>query len=1629
MDKRKAIVIAVVLFLLIGLGTFVFANPSEERLDGNDTGITDNGNNNEVDGENTDGEEETEQPAEETEDDDVISVIDDGNENTGNGNSGNGNGGSSNNNNGNNNGGSTEEDDSAYLAALAALEKAEASYLQGDLDAANDLISDLADGSDKQGLVDRANALQNVIDVETLVKNLQNQVNTAENIDNVNSARDYRANEDIINKVNNLADSSKKEELKGILSEVAVILDDTTAPGISGIDNGVVTALDVALTVNETNVTVLVNGEEKTLDEIKNITEHGTYKVTVTDQAYNATTIEFTIDKKLPEFNVESGTHSENAMEIVVTDDTFDYMNVTNQDTGVTEKYTTSTITLEDEATYHIYAFDKAGNYQELWIAIDKNPPTINVAGTNVDGYFRDEEVTLTVFDKFLTEVTVNGETFDKDDFTYANNNENATLTKTYTVEGKYEVVAKDKFGHEKTYTFVIDKTAPALKGIENGGVYKEAILEIIEENLHTAEISKDGGKAENFTSGYKVTESGTYYVKIIDKAYNRLEITFTIDADAPVVDVNYSTTEPTNGYVIVTLTSNEEVEITSDSGTWKPNSGFATKFQKSYPANDIQSVTLTDKVGNSTTVEIKIENIDRVVPEILNIKQEYEDAEGGRIKVTFYTSEAIYGEGIDPDTTYDNDHSIRKVSDTEYYTYYYVTKEVTLNFTDAAGNAGSYTFTVDKTAPTVEISYNYENIPTNHNETVTLKFSETITFDGMETWLDKGNNVYQKVFPENTTQEIHFKDSVGNPGTLNIEITWIDKEAPEGYNVGILNVTHYREENPYLNYAKVDDEIRVKVSFREKLETLPTLVLNGVELSDEFFYAEQSSDEANNEYVYMADVILTQEMIDQIKLEDGLITFTIKGYADSVGNVGKDLTNANIAEDATYKEVKFDMTLPQLLNYPESGFTKEDFKIEVNDDVDTIVISKRNSEEESQTVQNGYVLTEEASYIIDITDKAGNKIRYNLGVDKNPPIINGVTDGAYYNHAVSITVDDLQLAGAVWLNNEKYTQGTLIEEEGTYTVTATDRVGNTTSVTFTIDKTPATRDYSTLYFEETGKIAYDIDGNKAYYMKNGDSVVFRMAFHEELKNSPTVTIGGQNVEMTSKGLFQNNDGENIYVYEGTFKIDENESEMSEGKLDIILSNVIDLAGNETTDETVLNQTPTSNNRVIIYDRTSPVVYENNSTGSDDTFSYVSLKLHDANTISSLIINGQDFSSSHSGYWIDLNGNNVVTWLEGENTIEFSDPAGNKTVYKFIVDYQNPEVTSVIFKNIDNADYPNLAKAGDRVWLYVNVNEKLMHDPTVIINGQEATRVQYENGDNWNETWEKYVFQYVVPENAENKEITFEVKNVVDKAGNSLEKTIDNDFTSDEVVVDTNGPALNQEQLEVPRVYVTDAHMFSTTLYQNQNAIRSQEATLAGDNLYSVSFQIGYLPDGNYSVVSTDIAGNTSTVEFKLDRLKISDQVVKSNLIDTNAGTINNFNSFAIKFNQDLTFTNSSLTNGFRIEMEYSVDGGQTYKKSGTVITNFWTEVLGDSTKTKYQGSTFAVTAGSPIYWSGTKVGERYKEIYDAILATAGTENEVYVRTVFTVIQPTYTKSFPLDPVIYSDGGQTVSPRGLAEFN
>ena len=881
MDKRKAIVIAVVLFLLIGLGTFVFANPTQRGLEGDNTGNTTQGGSESVD-DNTDGKEENANEEQDEENDEpVISVIDDGNNNTENGDG----------NSTTNNGGSTESDNSAYLAALAALEKAEESFLQGDLDAAKDLINDLEANADKDDLALRAEELQNVLDVEALVKNLQNKVNNAANIGHVNEARDYREDEEIVNKVTALENSSKKEELETILATVAKILDDKKAPSISGIEDGVVTSLDITLKVTDDNaVIVYVNGTETTFEDLQNMkfTEEKDYEVVVVDAAYNEAKLSFAKDVTAPEFNVNDGYKTKDNIDVVVTEAHLDRVEVTNETTGEKVTYTTNEFTLTNEGVYTLVAFDKAN------------------------------------------------------------------LTK-----------------------------------------------------------------------------------------------------------------------------------------------------------------------------EIKVE---------------------------------------------------------------------------------------------------------------------------------------------------------------------IDKSAPNGYDVGILNVTHYREENPNLGYAKVDDEIRVIVHFKEQLATLPTLSINGVSLENEFFYAEQSSNVTKNDYVYMADVKLDAEFIQKVSLVDGDIKFTISGYADAVGNVGEELTNDDILEDAKYNNVEFD----------------------------TIA---------------------------------------------------------------------------------------------------------------------ATMDYSTLYFEETGKVAYDVNGYKTYYMKNGDSVVFRIAFHEELNDVPTVTIGGQNVEMTSKGLSQNNDGEDIYVYEGTFKIAEDEATMTEGMLEIKLSNVVDLAGNVATDEAVLNQTPTSNNRVMIYDRT-PIkashfyfisTHEENrnvvgdgqyvivEAAFDEEFTSVPrLKIGEGQYIdlddchwttnwttnkfvcrNSSVRLDNSLAKLENGQVIPVEITNIVDRAGNETVLTNNDVTFNDTYKELVFDSRAPEmfslgITGFLAEN-DDAHYITYGK-GFRVLLYVD--EELATYPKLKFEGNDKEYVVSPAADN-DPSINRYSYFLDVPasdvtkENFKEGEVKFEIYGYKDLAGNEGKSLTNDDINSDiydKVIIDSTAP-------------------------------------------------------------------------------------------------------------------------------------------------------------------------------------------------------------------------------------------------
>lgn len=978
MDKKKAIVIAVVLFLLIGLGTFVFANPSGERLDGDSTdNVTESEGNNEVDDGSTDGkedneEENTDEQTDDNEsDDDTISVINDGSDNSGNGNTGNG--GSNNNNNNNQGGsGSTEEDNSAYLAALAALEKAEKSFLQSDLDYANSLIDALENNNNKTDLSNRADIVQNVIDVETLVKNLQTKVNEAENINNMNDARNYRNNEEIINKVTELANSTKKDELTSILNDLNKILDDMTAPGIHGIDNGVVTATDVSLTVDESDVKVYINGEEKSLSDL-NFTEEGDYTVKVVDKAFNETTIQFAIDKT-----------------------------------------------------------------------------------------------------------------------------------------------------------------------------------------------------------------------------------------------------------------------------------------------------------------------------------------------------------------------------------------------------------------------------------------------------------------------------------------------APNGYDVGILNVTHYREENPNLGYAKVDDEIRVIVHFKEQLATLPTLSINGVSLENEFFYAEDSSNVTKNDYVYMVDVKLTQEVIDQIGLTDGIITFTIKEYADALGNVGAELTNANISENANYPSVEFDSVKP-VLNF-NNGMITSSFTVEVTEDNFDYMIVKPLNGNEIKVTEKTYEISgneDNLRYEITVYDKAGNVSDYrSIYLDNQAPKVeatgyNGsdvpVENGKSYQK-VTVNITDGSLKKVVLLNEdgsekevlktfednyvtEKMVYEGTFEDEGTYTIKGIDRNNQEVSITFTIDKTAPKRSAANI-------LEYNADNNLGtYYVTKGDIIHAYVSFDEPLVENPSFVFinDGKEYVPTKVDQLLPDEKTGKYIYNAYYEV--NETDMIDGEVTFKVTNIKDTAGNTTEVSEVTNghrvfvdRSPIQKshfyfigtheeNRNVVGDGQYIIV----EAAFDEEFTSVPrLKIGEGQYIdlddchwttnwttnkfvcrNSSVRLDNSLAKLKNGQVIPVEITNIVDRAGNETVLTNNDVTFNDTYKELVFDSRAPEmfslgITGFLAEN-DDAHYITYGK-GFRVLFYVD--EELATYPKLKFEGNDKEYVVNPADDN-DPSINRYSYFLDVPasdvtkENFKEGEVKFEIYGYKDLAGNEGESLTNKDINSevyDKVIIDNTDP-------------------------------------------------------------------------------------------------------------------------------------------------------------------------------------------------------------------------------------------------
>ncbi|MGE5701646.1 MAG: Ig-like domain-containing protein [Clostridia bacterium] len=180
------------------------------------------------------------------------------------------------------------------------------------------------------------------------------------------------------------------------------------------------------------------------------------------------------------------------------------------------------------------------------------------------------------------------------------------------------------------------------------------------------------------------------------------------------------------------------------------------------------------------------------------------------------------------------------------------------------------------------------------------------------------------------------------------------------------------------------------------------------------------------------------------ITLSDG--TATLDGSAFASGStVSAEGTHTLIVTDAAGKTTTvtfiIDKTAPVVSGVTEGSLYNVNKTITFNEGTATL---------DGSAFTSGSTVSAEGAHTLIVTDAAGNTTTVNFTIDKTPPTVSGVTNGASYNSDRTITLSD----GTATLNGASFTSGSTVSAEGAHTLIVTDTVGNTTTVHFTIDKT-----------------------------------------------------------------------------------------------------------------------------------------------------------------------------------------------------------------------------------------------------------------------------------------------------------------------------------------------------------------------------------------------------------------------------------------------------------------------------------------------------------------------------------------------------------------------------------------------
>ncbi|MCH5184415.1 MAG: discoidin domain-containing protein, partial [Oscillospiraceae bacterium] len=277
-----------------------------------------------------------------------------------------------------------------------------------------------------------------------------------------------------------------------------------------------------------------------------------------------------------------------------------------------------------------------------------------------------------------------------------------------------------------------------------------------------------------NGSNLYLFDKNGTFEFVYVDRAGNvgkaLAEVTW-IDKQAPIGNIQYSTTETVAGPVVATLVCDEEsIIVLNNDGkttyTFYENGGFQFVYQ--------------DEAGNIGTTYAEVTWI---LDTDVRIEYSTTDPTNGNVTAT-----------VIPD-----EREIKITNNDGKFSYTFTENGTfTFAYVDQSGKKETITAEVtwiDKELPTFEVRYDYAdpkdpNYVTNQSVTATLISSEEILIVNDSSSTTYGS-VFTYLFDENAAVTLLYHDRAGNAGTYVLKVDWIDKEPPVG------TLTYSKQQKP----------------------------------------------------------------------------------------------------------------------------------------------------------------------------------------------------------------------------------------------------------------------------------------------------------------------------------------------------------------------------------------------------------------------------------------------------------------------------------------------------------------------------------------------------------------------------------------------------------------------------------------------------------------------------------------------------------------------------------------------------------------------------------------------------------------------------------------------------------------